>query len=104
MKILVLVAHPDDETIMSGGLISKRIKKGDKIRVCFFTKNQEAYFGKETTKDRAKRSIEEVKASAKILGFEHPKTGEFMRFTSETPDDMQQCIEKWRNYSKNPNN
>lgn len=37
---------------------------------------------------------------AKILGFEHPKTGEFMRFTSETPDDMQQCIEKWRNYSK----
>lgn len=41
---------------------------------------------------------------AKTLGFEHPKTGEFMRFTSETPDDMQQCIEKWRNYSRYPNN
>jgi 23S rRNA pseudouridine1911/1915/1917 synthase len=37
---------------------------------------------------------------AKTLGFEHPKTGEWMSFTSETPDDMQQCIEKWRNYSK----
>ena len=37
---------------------------------------------------------------AKTLGFEHPVTGEFMRFTSKIPDDMQQCIEKWRGYSK----
>ena len=37
---------------------------------------------------------------AKTLGFKHPKTGEWMSFTSETPDDMQQCIEKWRSYSK----
>ena len=37
---------------------------------------------------------------AKTLGFVHPKTGEFMRFTSEIPEDMQQCIEKWRNYAK----
>lgn len=37
---------------------------------------------------------------AKTLGFEHPITGEFMRFNSEIPEDMQQCIDKWRNYSK----
>jgi len=37
---------------------------------------------------------------AKTLGFKHPTTGEFMRFTSEIPNDMQQCIEKWRTYSK----
>ena len=37
---------------------------------------------------------------AKTLGFVHPKTGEFMRFESEIPEDMQQCIEKWRAYSK----
>ncbi|RLD26652.1 MAG: RNA pseudouridine synthase [Bacteroidetes bacterium] len=37
---------------------------------------------------------------AKTLGFEHPKTGKWMSFTSETPDDMQQCIEKWRGYTK----
>ena len=37
---------------------------------------------------------------AKTLGFVHPKTGEFMSFTSEVPEDIQQCIEKWRNYSK----
>jgi 23S rRNA pseudouridine1911/1915/1917 synthase len=37
---------------------------------------------------------------AKTLGFEHPVTGEFMRFDSEMPQDMQQCVEKWRMYSK----
>src|SRR5210317_1046012 len=37
---------------------------------------------------------------AKTLGFVHPKTGEFLRFTSEIPEDMQQCIDKWRGYSK----
>ena len=37
---------------------------------------------------------------AKTLGFEHPTTKEFMRFDSEIPQDMQECIEKWRTYSK----
>ncbi len=37
---------------------------------------------------------------ARTLGFEHPRTGEFMRFNSDIPEDMQQCIEKWRHYSK----
>ena len=41
---------------------------------------------------------------AKTLGFVHPKTGEFLRFTSEIPEDMQQCIEKWRNYAKHIEN
>jgi 23S rRNA pseudouridine1911/1915/1917 synthase len=37
---------------------------------------------------------------AKTLGFEHPKTKDFMRFESKLPQDMEQCIEKWRNYAK----
>ncbi len=37
---------------------------------------------------------------AKTLGFEHPITKEYMRFDTEIPDDMKECIEKWRNYSK----
>ena len=40
---------------------------------------------------------------AKTLGFEHPRTGEFMRFTTETPEDITLCIEKWRNYTKHQN-
>ncbi len=37
---------------------------------------------------------------AKTLGFVHPTTGEMLRFDTELPQDMQDCIEKWRNYSK----
>jgi 23S rRNA pseudouridine1911/1915/1917 synthase len=37
---------------------------------------------------------------AKTLGFEHPTTKEFMRFDTEIPQDMKDCIEKWRVYSK----
>ena len=37
---------------------------------------------------------------AKTLGFVHPRSGEFMHFDSELPDDMQQLIDKWRSYAK----
>ena len=37
---------------------------------------------------------------AKTLGFEHPITKEFIRFDTELPQDMAECIEKWRNYSQ----
>ncbi len=37
---------------------------------------------------------------AKTLGFVHPLTGEMMQFDTDIPKDMQECIEKWRNYSK----
>ncbi len=37
---------------------------------------------------------------AKTLGFVHPVSGEMMRFDTEIPKDMADCIEKWRNYSK----
>ncbi|MDW5287710.1 RluA family pseudouridine synthase [Formosa sp. PL04] len=37
---------------------------------------------------------------AKTLGFEHPRTKEFMRFNTEIPEDMQLCIGKWQHYVK----
>jgi 23S rRNA pseudouridine1911/1915/1917 synthase len=36
---------------------------------------------------------------AKTLGFEHPVSGEWLAFDSPLPEDMEQCIEKWRKYS-----
>ena len=41
---------------------------------------------------------------AKTLGFVHPTTGKFMSFTTDVPEDMQQCIEKWRHYAKHQEN
>lgn len=40
---------------------------------------------------------------AKSLGFNHPTTKEYIHFDSELPTDMQQTIEKWRNYAVNKN-
>ena len=41
---------------------------------------------------------------AKTLGFEHPTSGEWMSFTTELPEDIQSCIEKWRSYAKHQDN
>ncbi|MBT8289093.1 MAG: RluA family pseudouridine synthase [Flavobacteriaceae bacterium] len=37
---------------------------------------------------------------AKTLGFVHPVSGEWLTFSSELPNDMHMCIEKWRQYAK----
>lgn len=38
---------------------------------------------------------------AKTLGFTHPISGEWMSFESPLPQDIVDCVEKWRNYAKN---
>ena len=37
---------------------------------------------------------------AKTLGFEHPKTGQWMQFDSEIPQDLARTLGKWRNYAQ----
>jgi len=41
---------------------------------------------------------------ARSLEFRHPRTGKVMSFDSPMPDDMQQVIEKWREYTRNRTN
>ena len=36
---------------------------------------------------------------AKTLGFVHPSTKEMMRFEAPIPQDMEQCIQKWKTYA-----
>ncbi len=37
---------------------------------------------------------------ARTLGFVHPTTKEHMAFESPIPEDMSECIEKWKHYAK----
>lgn len=37
---------------------------------------------------------------AKTLGFKHPETEKSLSFTSDLPQDMLLCLNKWRNYAK----
>ncbi len=50
--------------------------------------------------DNAFKVLPRQALHAKTLGFKHPVSGEFMRFDSEIPEDMRECIEKWRQYAQ----
>jgi 23S rRNA pseudouridine1911/1915/1917 synthase len=50
--------------------------------------------------DNAFKILPRQALHAKTLGFIHPVSGEMMRFDSELPKDMADCIEKWRQYSQ----
>jgi len=53
--------------------------------------------------DNCFKSLPRQALHAKTLGFEHPVTKEFMRFETDIPQDMQDCIDKWRSYAKSHN-
>jgi 23S rRNA pseudouridine1911/1915/1917 synthase len=40
---------------------------------------------------------------ARLLGFEHPKTGEYKEFTLDLPKDFEAVLAKWDSYSKSAN-
>ncbi len=50
--------------------------------------------------DNAFKILPRQALHAKTLGFVHPVSGKFMRFDSEIPEDMANCIEKWKQYAK----
>ncbi len=50
--------------------------------------------------DNAFKILPRQALHAKTLGFVHPVTGEYMRFDTELPEDMAQCILKWQDYAK----
>lgn len=50
--------------------------------------------------DNAFKMLPRQALHAKTLGFLHPATNQPMEFNSELPEDMAQCIRKWREYAK----
>lgn len=56
MRILVVMAHPDDAEIWSGGTILKHTNRGDKVKVLTFC---------------LKGNEEEIYAAANILGYQY---------------------------------
>ena len=86
MKILVIVAHPDDEVLGMGGTIAKHSANKDKIHVVYLTqgiksrrsvKNQTRYEIKEKDEKIINNEIEKLKKNAlksnKILGVKDTK-------------------------------
>lgn len=50
--------------------------------------------------DNAFKILPRQALHAKTLGFVHPVTNEMMRFDSDIPEDMHNCIEKWKQYAQ----
>jgi len=66
-KILVICAHPDDETLGLGGTICSHAEQGDKISVLIFTDGESAR-GKSDSKIKMRQK--QAKKAAKELGIE----------------------------------
>lgn len=80
MKIMVVSAHPDDETLGAGGTILKHLAAGDEIYWCYFT----LYF---TSSDESYKKKREsiVNTVSKAYGF---KDHFFLKFHAGNLDNV----------------
>ena len=68
-KILVIVAHPDDETIGCGGTLARHLKKGDYVFCISLTNGIGARFKKKINKEELFVRQQASTRAQKILGF-----------------------------------
>lgn len=66
MKILIIAAHPDDETFGMGGTIAKRTFNGDIVHVLIITDGSSSQY--ENYKEMIKKKKDEAKKAMNILG------------------------------------
>lgn len=69
MKVLVIAAHMDDETLGMGGTIAKHVERGDDVRVCIVC--QRAY-GHEFLADQIEAERKSTLRAAEVLGYGTP--------------------------------
>lgn len=60
MNYLIVVAHPDDETLGAGGMIYNLIKSGNNVSICFMCANAEARKGVSNTVSMQEQAIESL--------------------------------------------
>jgi LmbE family N-acetylglucosaminyl deacetylase len=72
-KVLALAAHPDDETVGCGGLLSLLADQGAEVHVCFAT-DGEATIGADLPGDEVgRRRRREAEAACAVLGTRAPR-------------------------------
>jgi len=80
-RLLIVAAHPDDETLGCGGTIVKAIKCGAHVGVLFLGEGISARFlpdeyGSKEFKEQTEKRQKESEAAIKILGVQEVKYGE----------------------------
>ena len=95
-NILVVVAHPDDETISMAGTIRKHVNNGDSVKIVSMTDGVSARL-KSTVEQSVNRRKSAEKASG-ILGFSWEALHNFNDNAMDTYPliEIIQCIEKMK--------
>lgn len=89
-RILVVVAHPDDETLGCGGTIVKAVKNGDAVRVIYLTDGVGSRVGSSGNQAVDRRNM--AQQAGKILGVDI-----IPMFSSEAiPDNESDTVSRLR--------
>lgn len=62
-KILIIAAHPDDEILGCGGIISKCISEGHKVKILFLGEGSTCRY-EDVNSEQAKRAVQERNSNA----------------------------------------
>jgi len=68
MKILAIVAHPDDDAIFCGGTLAKHSSRGDDVHVCYMTRGELGGMGELSRFDLADIRTQESREASQHLG------------------------------------
>jgi len=99
-KILVICAHPDDETLGMGGTLALHAKKGDEIFVLVFTEGESG--ADNVPHDRIAKRQRQGEKACSILGVKKTK---FLNYADQKLDDfpllnlakeIEVVIKKWK--------
>jgi len=98
-RILIVCAHPDDETLGMGGTIYQHAKKGDEIFVLIFSDGEAARGEKLSQINKRRKQAEEAFLSLGI------KNSKFLKYKDQTLDkfplsilskEIEKIIKKWK--------
>jgi LmbE family N-acetylglucosaminyl deacetylase len=71
IRVLVVLAHPDDPEFFCGGTVARWSAEGRRVSYCLLTHGERGADGSDTDlKELARRRVREQKAAAKVLGVE----------------------------------
>lgn len=72
-RVLAVAAHPDDETVGCGGLLSLLADAGAEVHVCFATDGEATIGAAASTEEVGRRRRAEAEAACRVLGTRPPR-------------------------------